>query len=154
MATTASHGRSVLRPALSADGEAAPRVGRGARPQPLALPPLSERGGGAARSRRRPRSSPPRKFFPLVFPTAFAGTQPPQPPRGATDAEEGRNCVSGGSVWSSVRGGNATYGSMARATPTPADATEKTKVSSSRPLRHASVTTSAVPPCRLRGGIW
>ena len=47
---------------------------------------------------------------------------------------------------------NGASGSKARSTPAPADAVEKTKVSSSRPLRHASVTTSAIPPCRLRGG--
>ena len=47
---------------------------------------------------------------------------------------------------------NGASGSRARSTPTPEDAVGKTKVSSSRPLCHVSVTTSAISPCRLRGG--
>ena len=48
-------------------------------------------------------------FFLLSFPPRSQERNPPQPPRGATNAEERRNCGSGGSEWSSVHGGDVTY---------------------------------------------
>ena len=92
------------------------------------------------------------RFFLLSFPPRSQERNPPNhlaelPTRkreetAEREARNGRRCTRG----------RVTDGSTARSTSAPADAMEKTKVSSSRPLRHASVTTSAIPPCRLREG--